>query len=218
MRVVAFWYGSDESIYARLARVLSFSAKRYHARVDIVRGPELPADRSAAFILKARDWTRAIVNADELTVMLDCDTYVRASLVPAFDREYDIAVTRDEKGRLNSGVLFVRPSIRVASFFAQWEDRTREWCARNTPDKIRFGDQDALEAMIQRNSTLDIASMPMRIWNSTQRTWAKGIGSARVVHVKSDARKHIEHGNALTNIGAQAVVTEWLELERIATQ
>lgn len=218
MKIVSHWYGPDDSIYARLARVLAYSAKRYHARVDVIRGEELPEDRSAAFVLKARDWTKTIVQSDELTVLLDCDTYVRASLVPAFDREYDIAVTRDEKGRLNSGVLFVRPSIRVASFFAQWEERTREWCTRNTSDKIRYGDQDALEAMIQRNSTLDIASVPMRIWNSTQRTWAKGIDTARVVHVKSDARKNIEYGAALTNIGAQAVVNEWLSLERECTQ
>jgi hypothetical protein len=219
MRIIAFWYGSDESIYARLAKVLEYSAKRFHSRVDIVRGEELPANRSEAFKLKARDWTRAIARADEPIALLDCDTYVRASLAPAFDRDYDIAVTRDEKGRLNSGVLFVRPSPKVASFFAPWEEHTKEWCTRNTPDRISFGDQDALEAMIQRApGDLHITNVPMRIWNSTQRTWPRGIECARVVHVKSDARKHIEKGTALTTLGAQAVVNEWLSLEKECSQ
>lgn len=240
MRVIAFWYGAQDSLYARMARVLEHSASRYH-ETSVVHVPDPCADRSEAFVLKARDWTHAIRMAEdgETLALLDVDMIVTAPLDGALRDGHDLAVTsrrafqRDRRLRaVNSGAIFVRVSDRVREWFAPWERRTRGWCAKNTPDRIRFGDQDALIQMLRSEETrqsdieksrreveaeISIRYLPCSTWNATQTEWEpRAPRSARILHVKSDARKRIIDPERPVKPGARALAERWLEHEAMA--
>lgn len=221
MHIRSFWYGNPEGTYARLAKVLEHSCGKYHNDVSVIYREGHCQDRSHAFKRKAVDWFGAIATATQPLALLDTDTMVLASLAPAFAEPFDIAVTvhATAKGKaLNSGVLFVRPSERVTQFFAQWPAATEQWCKRNSKQLIRYGDQDALIAMLRQDHGLTVRELPMAVWNSTQLCWPAGIEEARIVHVKCDARGHLFDRVPLRTHGADAVVRVWRDLEKECSQ
>jgi hypothetical protein len=209
-------------MYARLARVLEHSARKHNptASVEVVNTDPSPTGRGLdGFLRKARDWTRVLAEAVDGTelALLDVDTLVLGGLSSAFYRPYDIAVTtRGEMRTLNSGVIFVRVSDHVRRFFAPWAARTEPWCARNTADSIRFGDQDALIEMLgEPHGPLRVLELPSAIWNATQHCWPP-IDGCRVLHIKSDARRLLFGGKLHGQRGAQRVAEMWREAERKA--
>jgi hypothetical protein len=216
LRIYSSWRGAAESPYARMARVLSYSARRFHESVDVAcLDTEFRGTRSDAFVMKAADWTFRLneESAGNTLALLDTDVFLQHPLSPVLGLDFDIAVTTHGAKWLNSGVVFARPSERVRRFFAPWAARTAEWCKRNTQDRIRFGDQDALIQMLHdAPAGLRILRLEMREWNSTQRTWHLGLSSTRIVHFKSDARKCVFNSVVPTARGRE-VAKRWLSLE-----
>lgn len=220
--IVSFAYCSPGSPYDRMASVFEHSSKRHNrAETTVHRCPPCP-DRSAAFSRKARDWARTI-NESRLPrlALFDADMFFQAPISSVWKWPFDIAVTTDIvephrgfRGSLNSGALFVRPSPKVAAFFEPWGRLTDKWCRRNSPPHvIRFGDQDALAQMLA-SCELDVLSLPLHEWNSTQRTWHLGLDLARVVHFKSRAREHVFDGAETHNLHVLEVANRWRALEK----
>jgi hypothetical protein len=220
VRIVSTWTGCDET-YARLARVLEHSARRYNptASVEVVNTDPSPTGRGLdGFLRKARDWTRVIAEAVDGTeiALLDADTLVLGELGSAFRRPFDVAVTtRGTLGTLNSGVVFVRISDRVRDFFAPWAARTEPWCKRNTADSIRFGDQDALIEMLgEPHGPLRVLELPAAIWNAQQNCWPP-VAGCRIVHIKSDCRRLIFGGRLHGQPGADVAAAMWQAEEQL---
>jgi hypothetical protein len=216
MRIISRWTGNAE-MYRRLARVLEHSARERNpsAVVDVANTDPEGVHRSDAFIRKAQDWTRAVVEAKdhEWLALLDTDTLILGEIVSAFYEPFDIAVTtRGDLSTLNSGVVFVRVNDLVREFFAPWAERTAKWCERNRPDRVSYGDQDALRDMV-RKSTLRFVELPCMIWNAQQDCWSHMNRDTRILHLKSDARRIVFGGEPIGQRGAEKAAALWTAAE-----
>lgn len=215
MRIVSFWCG-DLPEYQRMARVLRATAMQHHVRCTIRHVDDPVANRSDAFLVKARRWTQAIVNAHdgERLLLLDVDTFFLGDASAGFDAVTEIGVTtRGSLATLNSGVLFVRVNPRVRAWIQQWEARTRPWRERNEGlREPRFGDQDALRELCTEGG-VDVQQLPCSIFNAQQHCWPP-VDGCKIVHLKSDARRIVFGGRLHGNVGADVVARMWLEREQ----
>lgn len=218
MIIASPWTG-DSPNYARMARVLEYTARKHnpHAEIRVTNIDWAPTSRSPAFVVKARAWTEIICSEPDGTelVLLDTDTLVTGPLAGAFDGVgWDVGVTtRGCLSTLNSGVLFVRVSPAVRQWIAPWEALTVPWCARNEPHRVRFGDQDALKQLCKRRGGPVLWQLPCRMWNAEQHCWPP-IDACKLVHVKSDARRLLFGGELHGNHGADVVAELWRKAER----
>ncbi len=221
MLIASPWTGCNPN-YARMAAVLEYTARKHNpgAEVRVWNVDPRATNRSDAFVVKAREWTRLINDSPDGTelVLLDTDTMVLGELASAFEYGQLIAVTTrgGQLSTLNSGALYVRVDRYVRIWFEDWERETWPWVARNEPHRIRFGDQDALKLLcVRATGTLRSprpAQLPCAIWNAEQHCWPPD-PDCRVVHVKSDARRILFGGRLHGNPGADVVAQMWLEAE-----
>jgi hypothetical protein len=230
--IVSTWTGCADE-YRRLAHVLDHSARRHNpdAQVRVINTDPSPTSRSTdGFLRKARDWTAAIDAAQDGTelALLDTDTLVLGSLAPAWEADFDVAITtRGGLATLNSGVLFVRVSRWTRELFAPWERLTRPWCEKNRPGCVRYGDQDALMLMLRLAAVgnerlggmprVRVLELPCAIWNAQQHCWPP-VEGCKLLHVKSDARRIIFGGKLHGNPGADVVADLWRAEELTAAR
>lgn len=215
MKAYAYCAAAPGSLYDRMARVLVASGARNGVDVEVERVPRPTVRDSDTFVDKAIAWSRAVHRTNEPFALLDCDLIVRRPLADVWALDFDVAVTTHE-GALNSGVVFVRPSLHVRRFFGEWPQRTIEWCHKNQPGaKPRYSDQDALAGMLAGAPSLRVVELPMVEWNSTQLTWwHESLDDARIVHVKSGARALLEDTNACVGVWERKVADMWRNEER----
>jgi hypothetical protein len=176
-----------------------------------------PVTRYEAFVHKARAWFRAVRDtpAGVRIALLDVDTIVCGALDDAFRDSFDIAVThRGGVGSINSGVVFARGGETTTAFFLRWFRLTAR-LAKSDKTK-RFSDQDALKQCVAANLAAKVVGLPCQRWNCEQHTWKDFNKDTRIVHVKSDARKHLFNGEPLISEGAETVVTLWLAYAQAA--
>jgi hypothetical protein len=213
MKAYAYCSATPGSLYDRMADVLVASGARNGVEVEIERVPRA-VTRGDAFTDKAIAWSRAVHRATEPFALLDCDLVIARPLRDVWAHDFDVAVTT-HAGALNSGVIFVRPSLHVRRFFGEWPQRTIEWCHKNPPgQKPRYSDQDALIAMLASAPRLVARELHMHEWNSTQLTWHMRSNETRVYHVKSGARAILEGANKRPSASETFVADLWRNEEQ----
>jgi hypothetical protein len=114
---------------------------------------------------------------EELLVWMDADAFP----VRRFDtrNHYDIGVTvrREDSpdGKVNAGVVFVRPTPRAESFLREWEERVRN---ASPPS-----DQEVLNEMYEDPGRYRIASFPCEEFNNYY--FDETTKDAAIIHVKA---------------------------------
>lgn len=209
-----------EDRYARLARVLAYTAEKHCAqtwdvRISVVQPEVLPKHRTAstshlANTQKMDAWYQAVMEAPDgaQLLLIDADTFIVRSLDALWDHAFDLAITT-KPGCIvpfNSGVLGVRVNARSRAFVTHWRSINRRmlndetfhqtW-RRRRADGTHYGgiNQAALGYMLNHrpdDGACQIAELPCREWNCEDWSWASFDPElTRIVHVKSHLRKAV---------------------------
>lgn len=204
-RLECVFFDGDASIYARMARVLRYTARqhcpRWSVSVRMVEPPPLKvASPKRFFVVNAQklgQWWRTVIQAPigDRILLIDSDTFIVHPIDDIWDHDFDVAYTvRDFVFPLNGGVVFLRVNARTKAFITQWwretelmlrePDRHWEWARK-------FGGltQASLGAVISTAEHVNLLTVPCSVWNSEDSSWSEfAPGVTRIVHVKSALR------------------------------
>lgn len=173
-----------------------------------------PDDDTGRFILQLEDWVNAVSILDTTVALMDADLLVLESLSPALTHVRDIGVTQRDKGRYNSGLVIVKPTVAARAFLRYWLQTT--YALLMSPDKgesyrKRHGsvDQGALAiAVSDPDHGADVYSLDCQMWNACLEHWPKtGLGT-HVVHIKGELRRACL-GESEVPVELQPLVDAW---------
>lgn len=228
----ACWFEGRENHYARLARVLEFSARRWlpgwDIRVERLQGGMLGS--APANSRKLEWWVEQLfaVPDDSEVLLIDADCAILAPLDEVWSRSFDVAIT--ERGReahpfpLNAGVVFARATVTGRAFVEAWRQEDRAMLddpARRSRWRVRFGGQnqaalgrlltEGLDARLQAR----VLRLPCAEWNCEDSSWRSFGPDTRILHAKSALRRC---ALGLLSVPALRRPTRaWRALEREAT-
>lgn len=149
---------------------------------------------------------KAVQNTSHPIAWLDADAFCVKPIEPAFDHDFDIAVTVRRRGEIkhiehhpqygyiNAGVLFFKPSSRTVKLLRQWIARVKETESRS--------DQEALTTLLRESDELTKGNKTFRHQSSgavvhTFTTdeynwfyWPESVPeTARILHMKRGKRE-----------------------------
>ena len=233
-RLVACYFG-DSPDWARLAKVLEFSARRHCIGWDIeVRRIDAPPPTHRLSANKNGNtrkldwWTDRVEQAEDGSplLLIDTDTMVLGPLDEAWSEEFDFAYTvKGGRFPFNAGVVFVRVSDSVRAFMRLWREENRrmfEDSRYHAPWYRRFGglNQAALGKMLTESVAASmgakLGTLPCSTWNCENATWADfKSGATRIVHLKNGLRlAALATGAGSTKL--MPLVRIWRAMEREA--
>jgi hypothetical protein len=200
-------------MYARMARVLDYTARRHCPRwVVNVRQtepePVIGEHRETIAVVNTQKlgiWCRIILEAPvgDRICLIDSDTFLVNGLDDVWDRDFDIAITvRDFVLPLNAGVVFVHVTPQSKTFMQRWYDVSAAMYA-DIPYHVlwrkKYGGmtQASLGNILESGDHgANVLTLPCREWNCEDSCWGKFDPAAtRVVHVKSGLRRLIFNGD-----------------------
>jgi len=190
----------------RLLEVYRASARACGENLEVVDMDTPGLDRHSRVLTentaKLAVWRDIVDKATAPVVITDADMMMlRGGFGPAFDQDFDVAITWRKEGRktlmLNGGAFFARPTDAARRFMASWceiNDRMMADARFHTKwEKIYGGiNQAALGYMIETPGVYDarLVKLPCRIWNAVDEDWPHAMnGDTRLVHIKGHLRK-----------------------------
>ncbi len=125
-------------------------------------------------------------------VFLDTDVVVKGDLSTAFEREFDVGLTRRDYPVLVGGVdIARRMPFNTGVMFARGPEFFAGCCEAvqgySLHDRQWWGDQVAV-AEVARSGKFRVAEFPSELWNRVPR-FADDVGDALAVHFKGEKRK-----------------------------
>ena len=224
----------EDNLYQRLAKVLAYSAKKNSPNTPIIihAGPStnqeiIENQRRGCFghdivnALKTKYHNEIVQNAElgEFICLMDLDMAVMSDLSEA-EGDYDLGYTvRDQKARINSGIIFVRVSEKTKQWYSRWHEIVYQLlndAGKLSKLKLIYSgiNQSALGIMLQESHNLVLKEFPAKIWNLTPVHYNSFNSETKVIHM-------LNHASALsqpngTQPGAK-VAKAWLALEKEST-
>lgn len=226
-------------MYARMARVLRWTAERHCPAWEFVVDDQPPAACVSAMGIRSHEfntqkddsWCRAVEQAPDgaQLLLLDVDTCITRPLDDVWTLDFDVAYTARPTDRVagppfNSGVLFVRVSQATRAFFRLWNTETHRLLAdpaAHEPLRRRFTGihQSALGSLLQQDAMpwLGLKALPCAVWNCDPTFDTYDEAATRILHVKSGFRRAVfglpgmQYGQRL-----REVTRLWHALEREA--
>ena len=207
-RLEAPWFGADDSVYARMARVLEYTARQHcpdwrvnveRVTVETMRKHRQAVESHRFNTQKMVTWARVVGEArdGECIALLDADTFIARPLDPIWDQDFDLAYTaKQSRFPFNSGVVFVRVNDKTRRFFSEWEAVNRKMLVSGEHHmrwRAKYGgiNQAALGQMLETGlaQRMDILPVPCVEWNCEDSAWVNfDPDMTRIVHVKSKLR------------------------------
>ncbi|HEX2206412.1 MAG TPA: hypothetical protein VHG93_01960 [Longimicrobium sp.] len=235
------YFGGEGSIYARMGRVLDYTAQRHCPGWTINVKPVEPEPirgvrRDARFVVNTQKldlWCRTIVEAPvgDRICLIDSDTFVVNGIDDVWDRDFDLAYTvRDYIIPFNSGVMFVRVTPQTKAFMQRWRDENAAMygdvsCHMKWREKYGGMTQASLGRLLERDDHgLNLLTLPCGEWNCEDSCWGDfDPARTRIVHVKSGLRRLIFQGDVgapqypwWTSENLMPLARRWHALERDA--
>lgn len=127
MKIVTAWYGPLDSRLLAMCR--ASVRENTSCELTIAECRERRGDEHHRYMPKMEAWNAAAQSAEEDLLLIDADCLVLRDPSVVFEKGgWDIAhAPRPGPFRYNTGVVFVRPTIRARRFMQAWVDRTYEW-------------------------------------------------------------------------------------------
>ncbi len=224
--------GPNSAFYARMAKVLDYTASRHCQNwtvdVRLIQPGKYSNQHTHSHISnthKLDHWNRFVqecADGDRVLVM-DGDMMILRGLDDIWDREFDLAYTsKRAKLPFNGGILFLRVSEKTRRFMQAYWDKNMELLAapqKHAPFRAKFGgmNQAAFGALLPELETtfgLQVLEIPCAEWNCEQSSWPKFDPKfTRIVHVKSGLRKAI-FGRGPIEPPLVPLIEVWKGLER----
>jgi hypothetical protein len=241
-RLESTYFGDEGSDYARMGRVLEYTARKHcpHWAVNvrpIVPEPVQGTERSAYFIANTQKldiWCRTIEEAPagDRVLLLDSDTLFVNGIDDIWDRDFDIAYTvRPEYIiPINTGAVFVRVTPETRAFMRRWREETTAMY-RDVPHHLKWKEkyggitQASLGCLLERGDHgLNLLTVLCAEWNCEDSAWGHfDPAFTRILHVKSGLRRLIFGGDVgppqepwWTNEDLMPLARYWHGLEREA--
>lgn len=242
-RLESLYFGAEGSRYARMARVLDYTARRHCPNWAInVRAvepePVQGLQRETLLVVNTQKldlWCRTIIEAPvgDRICLMDSDTLLVNGLDDAWDLDFDFAYTvRDYIIPINAGVLFVRVTPETKAFMQRWSDVNAAMYA-DVPYHLQWKEkyggmtQASLGSILESDDHgLNLLTLPCREWNCEDSSWGEfDPAVTRVLHIKSGLRELIFRGDVgppqypgWTNEMLMPLADHWKALEREAEE
>jgi hypothetical protein len=234
-RLEAVYFGQGErgERYARLARVLEYSA-RQHCKdwcvsVRYIEPPSYTSNMQNPSHVwntqKLKEWKDAVLDAQdgERILLIDGDMMILKPLDDIWERSFDIAYTIRESGRLplNGGVVFVRVTDKSRAFVESWWDQNLRFLSDAKSHAIwrqKYAgiNQSAFGYVLERvQHGCSLLTVPCQQWNCENTEWAHFDEKTRIVHVKSKLRRAL-FGLCTPGSSEKRLISIWMKLEREA--
>jgi hypothetical protein len=235
-RLVSHWFG-DNPQFARLARVLEFTARRHCPGWSIEVERVNPAPRVSPLgvpshahnTMKMDTWAGVIAAAEhgDRVLLIDSDTAILRPLDDVWDQDFDMAYTVKETTRFpfNSGVVFLRVNESVRVFAEEWQRENARLLNDPREHQVwrsQFGgvNQAALGYMLTSGIVeqlgLRLVKLPCVEWNNEDTSWQSfDPARTRIIHIKSGLRRAV-FGFGPVMARLRPLVRVWRELERVA--
>jgi len=212
-RLESPYFGAEGSMYARMARVLDYTARRHCPgwAVNVRQTepePVIGERRRALLIVNTQKlglWCRTILEAPvgDRICLIDSDTFLVNGFDGVWDQDFDIAITvRDFVIPINTGVIFVRVTPQTKAFMQRWHDVNAAMYADipfHTQWAEKYGGmtQASLGSILESGDHgLNVLNLPCREWNCEDSSWGEfDPAVTRVLHVKSGLRRLIFTGD-----------------------
>jgi hypothetical protein len=206
--VVSVVFDYDErTAYHRLGEVFAKSVELNWPEAQLVMHqvpPPLEVKKNSGMSsnhYKFKFWSsfvEACQDGDRV-VMMDADTVVLQSLSPAYDQDFDIALTRRTSTQwpYNGGVVFVRVNNRSRAFIRKWGEIDEQMYLDDDfhqPYKRKYKGQNqaSLGWMVEHDDgATQIVELPCAVWNACNDDWMRFGPHTRVLHVKSQLRRAV---------------------------
>lgn len=232
LAAVYFGSGRPGDQYARLARVLEYSAGVHCPdwTIRVERSTRVAPYVSALGVhshvtnSQKLEWWREIVAGAEdgdRVLLMDADMMITRPLDPVWAIPFDLAYTIREEGRLplNGGVVFLRVTPATRRFVDRWAAVNLGFLAnandhRHWRTKYAGINQAAFGYMLERerDPALELARLTCREWNAENTAWGKfDPAFTRIVHLKSGLRKALFGGHVQKNY--LTLINLWNSLE-----
>ncbi len=206
MKIIATYFDRKNK-YWQLLKVFLATAAEHMPNVEVdlikVRPPREISrkhDMAYAFNVAAQ---RAIQSGEEAAVC-DIDLMFMQSIEPAFDLDFDVAVTVREKYKYNTGLWFFRPNRAARHFVEDWISNTYEMMKHPEEEENKSMiaeyagiDQASLARTINRSHYARVLELQCTEWNSCQGEWADINKKTKVIHVKSGLRRIAMNANKM---------------------
>lgn len=208
IHVYSCWFG--DARFRAMAHALRVSIREHtpgaNMLIEQIESPRI-LNTYHSNTVKLAQWVRITDGAPEgaKLVLIDGDCLARESLAPAFDSDFDIAVTAKEAKRLrvNAGVVFLRISDRTRAFMRQWLAVNNAMLADRAlhqPNEIKYGgiNQAALGLIRERPlpDGMTLIELPAARWNACHDPLWSQWPQAAVIHYKSALRRALWQGLA----------------------
>lgn len=205
-RLESCYFGSGRhGEWDRLANVLRFTAQAHCGTWNVnVQRIDPKAYTSAiglrpneANTQKLESWLDIVEAAPDgqQLLLIDADTAILRPLDDVWGEDFDLAYTTKRKARFpfNGGVVFVRVSPAIRTFFAQWWQENVFMLGHAThhqPFRKRYGglNQAAFGALLERRAAaqLKLLELPCAEWNCEDASWsAFDPERTRILHIKT---------------------------------
>jgi len=148
--------------------------------------------------LKLQYWVDFIRKATMPTVLMDTDTLVLQDIGGAFDMDFDVAITvleNDPISWFNGGVVFVKPSKKVADFFDLWLQTDNQLMANPGARQMYArgrkisGQNQVSFTYLYDDVKIKIIELPCHVWNCCNSAWDNFSENTKVLHIKEGLRK-----------------------------
>lgn len=230
------WSGDSGKRYARLTRVLAYTAHQHCPGWDIQIRHELepPPDMHSAGgnqshvwnTQKLDLWEEAFSQAQDgdRLLFLDADTMILRPLDPLWDITFDIAYTARRSSRLplNGGAVAFLVSEKTRGFLQRWAAANRRFLANNAEHQVwrqKYAgiNQASFGYMLDADPHgCTIAKLPCLEWNCEDTEWANYDPKlTRIVHLKSSLRRAV-FGLERPTSAHRPLVEIWQNLEGTA--
>lgn len=205
MKIYSVLFGND-SRFIRMAAALEKSGKKNSPRTPIqILEPEYPVDQ----IMQMRNnghrgtwidnahktkYHKDIIDQSEdgqLLCLMDCDMLIVGDFFPITHfAHFDLAYTvrESDKGRINSGVIFVRVSEKIRTFYHLWYQNVLDLLASRTlfdrwTKKYGGINQCGLGMLLESNKHyLEFMELPCSIWNLCYDQWQFYNPAVKAIH------------------------------------
>ncbi|OGI16415.1 MAG: hypothetical protein A2Z52_01715 [Candidatus Moranbacteria bacterium RBG_19FT_COMBO_42_6] len=172
------------------------SIKRFMPDVNLIVKRVEPAEKSNKTwdnLTKLKHWSE--IEDKDPYVLLDCDMFFRGHITTAFEKDFDIGITKRTSGTppINVGVVFVRPSEKTKRFFVEWHN-TALFLMGNREiflplhKKYKAICQPAFGHLLENGKLdyLNIKYFPCAIYNACEDDWKDRIRKkVKGVHLKT---------------------------------
>lgn len=211
-RLESPYFGSGEhgAMYARMAAVLAYTARRHcptwDVRVTRITPPNLVSALGNPSHIwntqKLEHWVTTVREAPDGAeiLLLDCDMLVTRPLDPVWEQPFDLAYTVRTGARLplNGGAIFLRVNDRTRAFMETFGRVNRTFLANARQHEVwrkKYAgmNQSAFGCVIETEPHgCTLLELPCREWNCEDTEWRNfDPAVTRLLHIKSSLRRSI---------------------------